>query len=90
MQGTVVMESLLSFGVDRIIHNGLKSPFYVGDVLYNCAEQYMIWKARCFNDPELNKIMSTVDPQLQKRFKWIENFDPVILVYDFSNDRKDW
>lgn len=54
------------------------SEFVVGDVSYNCAEQYMMAeKARCFNDKDsLENIMGTTSPRVQKSIgRKIKNFD---------------
>lgn len=52
--------------------------FKVGDVTYNCAEQYMMAeKARLFNDDDALKIiMGTNNPKIQKATgRTVRNFD---------------
>jgi hypothetical protein len=46
------------------------SPFQIGGVWYNCAEQYMMAeKARLFGDAQAEaRIMATSDPSDQKRY----------------------
>jgi len=54
------------------------SPFQIGDVWYNCAEQYMMAeKARMFDDTNmLQKILNSIMPADQKRFgRMVQNFD---------------
>lgn len=56
-----------------------KSPFKVNDVVYNCAEQFMMQqKALIFNDLETaQKIMKTSNPKKQKELgRAVKNFHP--------------
>jgi len=55
-----------------------KSPFQIGEVKYDCCEQYMMaQKALFFNDDEsYQKVMSTLDPNVQKQLgRGVKNFD---------------
>lgn len=57
------------------------SPFEVGGVVYNCAEQYMMAeKARLFGDKKREAmIMAAVDPADQKRYgRLVEGFNDVV------------
>lgn len=68
------------------------SPFTIGDITFNCAEQYMMYKkAMLFNDTETaQSILETNNPRVQKAlgrkvkdFKqdiWDQNADQI--VYD--------
>lgn len=55
-----------------------KSPFEIDGVVFNTAEQFMMYKkALLFNDfKQVEKIMKTSDPRVQKQLgKEVENFD---------------
>lgn len=55
-----------------------RSPFQIGGVDYNCAEQYMMaQKAICFNDEaSYRKIMATLNPREQKAIgRTVSNFN---------------
>jgi len=59
----------------------LSSPFELGGIEYNCAEQYMMAeKARLFDDEDaLETIMRTQNPAIQKATgRTVKNFEPLV------------
>ena len=77
---------------DGYLSNWAKSPFMVGDCVFNCAEQFLMWrKAEIMDDISTGQqIMATNDPKRKKRlgrqvhfFKqelWESHRDEVMLV----------